>query len=430
MDIDDSPQDAAYRATVRAFLQDNLQDLVRNTHADPRNAEEIVRFKQSQKLLYQGGLVGATWPSAYGGRDASSMEQVVINQELAAIGVPPLIGQIGLGMCGPTVISHGTDAQKEKYLQRLLDGTDVWSQLFSEPGAGSDLAGISTRAVATENGWLLNGQKVWTSGAHYSDWGIVLTRTDPTLAKHRGLTMFIIDLKAPGVTIRPLRQMTGESSFNEVFFDDVHIPQENLLGTVNGGWGVALTTLLNERMAIGGGGNDLGGSIENFLALAADRLPTLAAEQQAVVRQDIGRLYALTLACRWTGYRRLTALSRGETPGPEASAGKVAGTPVGQEITRIAVTLLGDDAAFSTNPDGVGSWQHIQSVLPGLALAGGATEILKNVIGERVLGLSPEPRIDKATPVALPPTTPPLTPSQPLGHSVGDGSGALTKTGS
>ena len=414
MDIDDSPQDAAFRSEVRGFLQLHLAELVHHTHADPRNPEEVELYKKTQRLLYDGGLVGATWPSEYGGRDASSMHQVIINQELAAIGVPPLVGQIGLGMCGPTIISHGTEAQKSAYLAKLLDGTHVWSQLFSEPGAGSDLAGISTRATQTESGWLLNGQKVWTSGAHYSDWGIVLTRTDTTVAKHRGLTMFILDLRSPGVTVRPLRQMTGESAFNEVFFEDVQIPAENLLGAVNGGWGVALTTLLNERMAIGGGGNDLGGSIEQFLALADEKLPGFSTDEQAVMRQDIGRLYTLLLACRWTGYRRLTALSRGETPGPEASAGKVAATPVGREITQLAVTLLGDDAAFNSDANGSGPWQYVQSILPGLALAGGATEILKNVIGERVLGLSQEPRVDKAVPTAsAAPLAPPLPASAP-----------------
>lgn len=412
MDIEDTPQEAAYRAEVRGFLHANLDRLVRHSHADPRNPEEITRYKQTQRVLHEGGLVGATWPVEYGGRGLSSMHQVIINQELSAVGVPPLIGQIGLGMCGPTLMTHGTDVHKQRHLARLLDGSDIWSQLFSEPGAGSDLAGISTRAVKVEGGWLLNGQKVWTSGAHYSAWGIILTRTDATVAKHRGLTMFVLDLHAPGVTIRPLRQMSGESAFNEVFLDDVFVPDDGLLGPVNGGWGVALTTLLNERMAIGGGGGDLGGSIEQLLRLAADKLRHLSSAEQAVVRQDIGRLYTLSLACRWTGFRRLTAVSRGETPGPEASAGKVAGTPLGHEIVQLAVKLLGADAAFARDVDGVGHWQHVQSILPGLALAGGATEILKNVLGERVLGLPAEPRLDKAPPVLRPTEDPrPATPA-------------------
>ncbi|MDX6743540.1 acyl-CoA dehydrogenase family protein [Actinocorallia sp. A-T 12471] len=396
MDIDDSPSERAHRERVRAYLEEHLHSLVRNAPADPESPAEVERYRRTQRLLYEGGLVGATWPVEYGGGGATRMAQAIIDQELAGIGVPPLVGQIGLGMCGPTLIEHGTAAQKRRYLGPILSAEEIWAQMFSEPGAGSDLAGVSTRAVRDGDGWRITGQKVWTSGAHYSDWGMILTRTDPSAPRHRGLTMFVIDLRAPGVEIRPLRQMSGASAFNEVFLDSVAVPADAVLGPVGEGWKVALTTLLNERMAIGGGGGDLGGSIEALGDLAAEVLPTLPAERQAVVRHELGRLQVRALACRWTGYRRLTALSRDEIPGPEASAGKVAGTALARDIVKLAVSLLGADAAFAAGADGSAHWQHVRSLLPGLELAGGATEILKNVLGERVLGLPREPRPEPA----------------------------------
>src|SRR5207302_3345904 len=203
---------------------------------------------------------------------------------------------------------------------------EIWCQLFSEPAAGSDLAALQTRAVPDgEGGWRIRGQKVWTSGAHYSDFGILVARTDPSQPKHGGITYFILDMHAPGVSVRPLRQMSGDAAFNEVFFDDAPVAGENLLGEVNGGWRVAITTLMNERLAIGGSGADLGIGIEELLKHAAPRLEAMSPERRALARQEIGRAYVEALACRLAGYRRLTALSRGTIPGPEASVGKLAG---------------------------------------------------------------------------------------------------------
>ena len=299
-------------------------------------------------------------------------------------------------MCGPTVIAHGSDDQKSRYLGRLLRGDDVWCQLFSEPASGSDLAALRTRAVKTDSGsWRVNGQKVWTTLAQVSDYGILLTRTDPDVAKHSGLTMFVVDMHAPGVTVRPLRQMSGVSEFNEVFFDDVEIPDEERLGEVGDGWR-RRAHHADERAALPRRRrDDVGTSLDAAAAHVAKRIGELPEGRQALVRQEFGRQYAASLATRYTGYRQLSAISKGAMPGPEASAGKLAGTKTGRALADLGVRLLGDEAVYATTAEGDGRWQSSQAGLPGMAIAGGTDEILRNVLGERVLGLPPEPRADK-----------------------------------
>jgi alkylation response protein AidB-like acyl-CoA dehydrogenase len=287
----------------------------------------------------------------------------------------------------------------------LLRADDVWCQLFSEPASGSDLAALRTSAVRDGEDWLVNGQKVWTTLAHVADHGILLTRTDPSRPKHAGLTMFVVDMHAPGVTVRPLRQMAGGAGFNEVFFDDVRIPDSERLGEPGEGWRVALTTLMNERVTIGGAGTDLGLSPEVLVAHARDRLPALSAEQQVLARQAVGRAVSAALATRYTGYRRFTVLSQGGIPGPEASAGKLGGTTAAKLIADAGVRLLGDEAVYAATADGDDTWQKTQAYLPGLAIAGGTDQVLRNILGERVLGLPPEPRTDKAVPFSGGPST-------------------------
>jgi alkylation response protein AidB-like acyl-CoA dehydrogenase len=301
-------------------------------------------------------------------------------------------------MCGPTVIAHGSADQKRRYLKRLLRADDIWCQLFSEPAAGSDLAALRTKAVPGEDGWRVNGQKVWTTRAHVSDYGILLTRTDQDVPKHRGLTMFVVDMKAPGVTVRPLRQMSGDADFNEVFFDDVVIPDTERLGDVGDGWRVALTTLMSERLSLGGGGTEIGPRTETVARHVGEHLAALSPDRQALARQELGRAYVAVLGARYTGYRQLSKLSRGELPGPEASAGKLAGTRSARDLADLAVRVLGDDARVATSVDGTGSWQDLQAGLPGMAIAGGTDQVLRNIIGERVLGLPAEPRADKGVP--------------------------------
>ncbi|GAA4811671.1 acyl-CoA dehydrogenase family protein [Nocardioides caeni] len=393
MDFDDTPDEAAWRAEVRGFLTEHKAELGdRGTRLDfdPEVA------KQRQALLYDAGYVGVTWPVEAGGRGGTPMQQAIIDQEMARAGVPGLINLIGIGMCGPTVIYHGSEDQKSRYLKRLLRGDDIWCQLFSEPASGSDLAALRTKAVQDEQGdWHISGQKVWTTLAHLSDYGILLTRTDPDVAKHRGLTMFVVDMKAPGVTVRPLKQMSGGADFNEVFFDDVVIKDSERLGDVGDGWRTALTTLMSERLTLGGGGTEIGVSIERMAEHVADRIVGLPDERQALVRQDFGRAYVASLGMRYTGYRLLTAISQGNLPGPEASAGKLAGTTAARDLADLAVRLLGDDGVYAAQSDGTDTWQTLQAVLPGMAIAGGTNEVLRNIIGERVLGLPAEPRADK-----------------------------------
>jgi alkylation response protein AidB-like acyl-CoA dehydrogenase len=381
MDFDDTPEEAAWRAEVRTFLEG---------HTGEKSG------RAWQAALYDAGFVGVTWPVEAGGRGGTPMQQAIVDQELSRLDLPALVNLIGIGMCGPTVIVHGSDDQKARYLKRLLRADDIWCQLFSEPAAGSDLAGLRTRAVLGDDGdWRVSGQKVWTTRAHESDYGIVLTRTDPDVPKHRGLTMFVVDMKAPGVTVRPLRQMSGGADFNEVFFDDVVIPDAERLGAVGDGWRVALTTLMSERLSLGGGGTEIGPRFEKVARHVAEHLDTLSPDRQALARQELGRAYVAVLGARYTGYRQLSKLSRGELPGPEASAGKLSGTRTARDLADLAVRVLGDDARVATTRDGSGFWQTLQAGLPGMAIAGGTDQVLRNIIGERVLGLPAEPRADK-----------------------------------
>jgi alkylation response protein AidB-like acyl-CoA dehydrogenase len=389
MDFDDTPEEAAWRAEVRSFLEE---------HGSPAAGRDVdpAAGRAWQATLYDAGFVGVTWPVEAGGRGGTPMQQAIIDQEMARLGIPPLINLIGIGMCGPTVMVHGSDDQKRRYLRRLLRADDIWCQLFSEPAAGSDLAGLRTRAVRGEDGdWRVDGQKVWTTRAHLSDYGILLTRTDPDVPKHRGLTMFVVDMSAPGVTVRPLRQMSGGADFNEVFFDGVVIPDAERLGDVGDGWRVALTTLMSERLSLGGGGTDIGIGPEAVTRHVAAHLDALPPDRQVLARQHLGRAYVAALGSRYTGYRQLSKLSRGEFPGPEASAGKLASTRTARDLADLAVRVLGDDARVATTPDGDGLWQDLQAGLPGMAIAGGTDQVLRNIIGERVLGLPAEPRADK-----------------------------------
>ncbi len=396
MDFDDTPDEATWRSRVRSYLTEHRSQL--GDRSTGRG--DVPAAKTSQACLYDGGLIGVTWPKEFGGQAGTPMQQAIVDQEMARAAVPPPINLIGIGMCGPTVIAHGSEDQKQRYLTRLLRAEDIWCQLFSEPASGSDLAALRTKAVRAEDGsWRVTGQKVWTTGAHYADYGILLTRTNLDAPKHKGLTMFVVDMHAPGVTVRPLRQMSGGSDFNEVFFDDVVISDSERLGEVDNGWRVALTTLMSERLSLGGGGTDIGTGIDSLTTHAAGHIPALSPERQALARQDLGRAYVASLGIRYTGYRLLSAISRGAAPGPEASAGKLAGTVAARAMADLAVRLLGDEAVYAKTADGAGTWQHLQAVLPGMAIAGGTDQILKNVLGERVLGLPTEPRADKGAPV-------------------------------
>ena len=389
MDLNDTPEQAEYRTKVRSWLQAHRDEAP--TVVGDRIEPEIVAARRAwQRRLAEAGLVGITWPAEYGGQGLGPLEQVITNQEIAAAGVPGIFDFIGVGMLGPTIIAHGSEEQKQRHLGPMLHADEVFCQLFSEPAAGSDLAGIQARAQLQDDGsWRVSGQKVWTTNAQFASFGLMMTRSNPDVPKHKGLTMFIVPMDAPGVTIRPLRQISGDAHFNEVFFDDVELPPGSEVGPVGNGWGVGLTTLMFERVAIGLGSESFGWRADRFAAaLAADP----GARSDAEVRRRLGHIAAQFLALRYTGYRALTALQRGQTPGPEGALGKITTVNAAIDAGELLVDALGPDALEQ------GEWAALISELPGIKSAGGTEEILRSMVGERVLGLPPEPRLDKGIP--------------------------------
>jgi alkylation response protein AidB-like acyl-CoA dehydrogenase len=393
VDLDDTPEQAAYRAQARAWLQQHSSEapILRGPDALADEQEIIAARRVWQGKLAEGGLAGVTWPKEYGGQGLGPIEQVVCNQEIAAAGAPGILDAIGVGMLGPTIIAHGSPEQKGRYLGPMLHGDEVWCQLFSEPAAGSDLAAVQTRAQQTDDGgWRLNGQKVWTTNAQFASYGLLLARTDPDVAKHNGLSMFIVPMDAEGVTVRGLRQISGEAEFNEVFFDDVALDADAVVGGVGSGWGTALTTLMFERVTIGLGGEGLGYNSGRFAAAIAS---DAHASRDPEVRARLGELASELMAVRFTGYRTLSALQRGQIPGPEAGLAKVTIVNGAIKAGELIADVLGPDVLAEGS-----EWAYMISFLPGLKSAGGTEEILRNTIGERVLGLPPEPRLDKGIP--------------------------------
>ena len=387
MDLSDTPEQAAYRARVREWVEAHASEAPPATGSSEDEAYIDAR-RRWQGRLAQAGLAGVTWPKEYGGQGLGPIEHVIVGQELGRLSVPGILDTIGVGMLGPTIIGHGTEEQKARYLGPMLHGDEVWCQLFSEPAAGSDLAAVQTRARRQDDGsWLLSGQKVWTTNAQFASFGLLLARTDPARPKHQGLTMFVVPMDAPGVTVRGLRQISGEAEFNEVFLDDVRLGPDAVVGQVDDGWRTALTTLMFERLTIGLGTEGLGYKEGRFAkALASDEI----ARRDPTVRQRLGEIAVDLLAVKFGGYRALTALQRGQIPGPEAGLAKV--TLVNAAIA--AGELLADTIGPDALEDGA-EWAYMISFLPGLKSAGGTEEILRNTIGERVLGLPPEPRLDK-----------------------------------
>jgi alkylation response protein AidB-like acyl-CoA dehydrogenase len=393
VDLDDTPEQAAHRTRVRAWLDAHKAEAPILTGPDAlQDEDEIVAARRAwQGKLAEAGLAGVTWPKEYGGQGLGPIEQVICNQEIARAKVPGILDAIGVGMLGPTIIAHGSDEQKARHLGPMLHGDEVWCQMFSEPAAGSDLAAVQTRARLQDDGsWRLTGQKVWTTNAQFSAYGLLLARTDIDAHKHKGLTMFLVPMDAPGVTVRGLRQISGEAEFNEVFFDDVALDADAVVGGVGNGWGTALTTLMFERVTIGLGGEGLGFNSNRFAqAIARDE----HARRDPEVRRQLGEIAADLLAVRFTGYRTLTALQRGQIPGPEAGLAKVTIVNGAIHAGELIADVEGPDALAQDS-----EWAYMISFLPGLKSAGGTEEILRNTIGERVLGLPPEPRLDKGIP--------------------------------
>ncbi|MEL7482544.1 MAG: acyl-CoA dehydrogenase family protein [Pseudomonadota bacterium] len=394
MDFNDTPQEAEFRAEARAFLDQHLEPKGDKPLRQRISGEEYMRrAKDWQALKAQHGYAQITWPKEIGGRGGTAMQQVIWNQEEGQFDAPTGPFTIGLGMCVPTVIAFGSDAHKARYVKPSLTGEEIWCQLFSEPAAGSDVAGVKTRAVKDGDEWVINGQKVWTTGAHFSDYGILLTRTDPKAVKHKGLTMFIVDMKAPGVEVRQIHQASGGREFNEVYFTDVRIPDSDRLGDVGQGWKVAIVTLMNERLAVGGSPGPDWAEIMDYAR------GTGALNEQAF-RQQLADWYVAAQGYKLTKFRTQTALSRGETPGPESSIGKVITANQLQDICNAAIEMQ-DHYGIMTDTETMPAdaiFQQSFMWAPGLRIAGGTDEILKNIIAERVLGLPGDIRVDKSVP--------------------------------
>jgi len=408
MNFDDTPEEAAFRAKVRAWLDANapkhLESELRNagfgsngvTSEDPMAAS-----KAWQKKKQAAGYACLHWPKEYGGGGFTPIERVIWSQEEGPYTALSGFFTIGHGMCGPTVMAWASEDQKRELLPPLASGEVIWCQLFSEPAGGSDLAGLRTRAEKATDGsgdWIVNGQKIWTSGAQHSDWGLLITRTDPDVAKHKGLTMFFLRMDTPGVEIRPIKQANGQSGFNEVYFTDVRIPDAQRLGKVGQGWEVSLTTLMNERLSIGSGMPT--GFPELFAYCMEAQVDGRPAVDDRMVRSKLAAFAVKASGLKYTSMRAITALSKGQTPGPENSIGKLVAGASMQELAMFALDLMGQGGVLQGD-DQTEANSRFQAMLlrsPATRIEGGSDEILRNIIAERVLGLPGDIRVDKNVP--------------------------------
>ena len=405
MNFDDTPEEAAFRAVARDWIEANApHELEAELKSGGfgnnglKSVDPIQVAKAWQKKKAEAGWACLHWPKAYGGRGATPIERVIWGQEEGVYGALSGLFIIGHGMCGPTVMAWADEATKERLLPPLASGEHIWCQLFSEPAGGSDLAGLRTAAVPATDGsgdWIINGQKIWTSGAQHSDYGIVITRTDPNVAKHKGLTMFWIDMKSPGIDIRPIKQANGQSGFNEVYFTDVRILDSQRLGAVGDGWKVSLTTLMNERLSIGSGMPTGFPELFDF-CMNLQTEDGLAIEDRSV-RSRLAQYAVKASGLKYTGMRAISALSKGETPGPENSIGKLVAGATMQDLAMFALDLQGQGGVVS-DPDIAAAGARFQQMLlrsPATRVEGGTDEILRNIIAERVLGLPGDIRVDK-----------------------------------
>jgi alkylation response protein AidB-like acyl-CoA dehydrogenase len=395
LDLTLNPEQEAFRTRVRGWLKTNIPSEWRSrmaASADVPRPEAYDLLRRWQRKLYEAGFVGLTWPSEYGGQGLTFLEEMILHQEMALAKAPPILNILGVGMAGPTIVAYGTEAQKQRYPAKILSCEEIWCQGYSEPNAGSDLASLQTRAVKDGEHWVINGQKVWTSLAHVADWMMLLARTDPEAPRHKGITYFLLDMHAPGVTVRPLRQITGDPEFNEVFSDNVRVHESQILGGLNNGWQVGLTTLMYERLALGFG-------LQVRLRIALDGLVELARRMEKdgrvitkdpVMRQKIAQLWIETECLKYTGARAITRLLRGEMPGPEASTGKMIWVDTHQRLQELAMEIQGPYSQLTRGSDWSvegGLWHYTFLRSRANSIEGGTTEVQKNIIGERVLGL-------------------------------------------
>jgi len=390
MDFNYSPEDEAFRAEFRAWLEKNLQYATpaREPLADESDDDWNARVRWHRKLN-EGGWIGLSWPKEQGGRGATLLQSIIFEQELERAGTTIPSTGFGIPLLGPTLIHWGTEDQKRRHLPKIFTAEEIWCQGYSEPNSGSDLASVQTRAIEEGDYFVVNGSKIWTSSAHHADWIFLLTRTDTEAPKHKGISYLLVDMKTPGVTVRPLVQMTGARGFNQVFFEDVRVPKANIVGQKNQGWQVAITTLMFERS----GGHDRGlmRQVRELTAMAK-RLPRNGhnAWEDTSVRQRVAQFAMEAAAIKYTGYRNLTRQLKGLPPGPEGSMMKLCATELGLKIAMFAMELLGPysqferGAAFAMDH---GWWAHRMLAARGPTIYAGTNQIQHNIIGERVLGL-------------------------------------------
>jgi alkylation response protein AidB-like acyl-CoA dehydrogenase len=395
MDFGFSPEEEAFRADLRGWLE---RELPAHRASWPPSDDEFTLHPDRSfdaclawhRRLHAGGWVGIAWPREYGGRGATLVEQMIFQEEMVRAAAPPGVNTIGLMLVGPALMQWGSDAQRRRHLPAILSADELWCQGFSEPGAGSDLAALRTAAVLEGETFRVSGQKVWTSNAHRSHWCILLVRTDPAAARHEGISCLLVDMRSPGITVRPLVQMTGDAEFNEVFFDDVRVPREHLLGPPNAGWKVAITVLMYERAGLGNQS-----SLHHYTRLLLDLARRAVAGagragRDPVLRQALAQCWIDAEALRLTGLRSITRRLRGEPPGPEGSVLKLAFTEAYVRMAETAGRLLGLHATLPRGEpravDG-GRWAFQLLFARRFGIAGGTTEIQRNIIGERVLGL-------------------------------------------
>jgi alkylation response protein AidB-like acyl-CoA dehydrogenase len=387
MDFSYSPDEERFRTELRAWLEKNPPG------TEPEDPKAWVAYAKGwQKKLADAGWCGVAWPKAYGGRGATLLEQIIFQEELARVKAPQFIGLAGLTMGGPVLIAHGTEEQKTRHLRPILTADEIWCQGFSEPNAGSDLAAITTKAVLDGDTFVVTGQKVWTSWARYADVCMCLARTDPEAPKHKGITFLLVDMKSPGVTVRPLTQINGDADFNEVFFEDVRVPRQNVVGALNKGWDIAITCLMHERQTL-----TFSRQLQSKVALTEmldmarrhqrDGRP---ATKDPVVRQALARAYTDSEAMRLLAYRNLTKVLRGGVPGPEGSLEKLFWSEMYQRQVDAACEVLGPHSQLlrhSKHAIDDGKWPHLMLYSKGRTIAAGTSEVQRNIIAERVLGL-------------------------------------------
>lgn len=400
MDFNDTAQEHAFRQQVRAWLETHAREFHQLDYDTLSDEEEVALCRRWVAIKAKGGYAAMRLPRAYGGMDASPMQCVIYAQEEAKYRLPFNYFGITFGMAVPTMLTYASEEHKAALLPKVLSGEHIWCQLFSEPSAGSDLANLRTKAIKEGDDWILNGQKVWTTGGHLADYGIVLVRSNPELPKHKGLSYFFINMKSPGVEVRPITQIDGGSEFNEVYFNDVRVPDSQRLGEVGEGFKVAMTTLMFERQAAGEqslGLIDFDDLLQVALACSVDGRPAVHDSQ---TREKLVDWYLIREGLKFFGYRQLTTLSQGGTPGPEAAMGKLLEARGAQTAARFAMDLMGYEGIVREPAKSLRGGAHQLAALqaPGIRIAGGTDEILRNTLAEKVLGLPPEPRNDKHRP--------------------------------